>query len=218
MAALRVVLADDSALFREGLVALLDASGVAVLAQTGEAAEIDRLVSETNPDALVVDVRMPPRQVDEGLRAARRVREEHPDVAVVVLSQHVDVVHALDLLGDPRGGIGYLLKDHVASIEELREALERVVAGDFVFDRDVVAELVGQRRHRGTLQALTPREREVLELMARGLSNGAIGRRLWITPGAVEKHVRGIFQKLDLPETPDDNRRVLAVMRYLAPP
>jgi serine/threonine-protein kinase PknK len=217
MAALRVVLADDSALFREGLVALLDACGVAVLAQTGDAEEVDRLVSETKPDALVVDVRMPPRQVDEGLRAARRVREEHPDVAVVVLSQHVDVVHALDLLGDRRGGIGYLLKDHVASIAELREALERVVAGGFVFDPDVVAELVGQRRHRGTVEALTPRERDVLELMARGLSNGAIGRRLWITPGAVEKHVRGIFQKLDLPETPDDNRRVLAVMRYLAP-
>ena len=169
MAALRVVLADDSALFREGLVALLDACGVAVLAQTGEAEEVDRLVSETKPDALVVDVRMPPRQVDEGLRAARRVREEHPDVAVVVLSQHVDVVHALDLLGDRRGGIGYLLKDHVASIAELREALEQVVAGGFVFDPDVVAELVGQRRHRGTVEALTPRERDVLELMARGL-------------------------------------------------
>jgi DNA-binding NarL/FixJ family response regulator len=218
MAALRVVLADDSALFREGLAALLGACDVAVLAQTGDAEEVDRLVAERKPDALVVDVRMPPRQVDEGLRAARRVREEHPDVGVVVLSQHVDVVHALDLLGDRRGGIGYLLKDHVANISELRDALERVVGGGFVFDPDVVAELVAQRRHRRTVEGMTAREREVLELMAQGLTNGAIGRRLWVTPGAVEKHVRGIFRKLDLPETPDDNRRVLAVMRYLAPP
>jgi DNA-binding NarL/FixJ family response regulator len=215
--ALRVVLADDSALFREGLAALLAAAGIDVAAQTADAGEIEQLVSTHCPDALVVDVRMPPRQADEGLQAARRVRRQQPEVAVVVLSQHVDVLHALDMLGDRQGGLGYLLKDHVANVEELRCTIERVVAGGFVFDPDVVAQLVHQRRHKPVVECLTPRERDVLALMAEGRTNRAIARMLWVTPGAVEKHVRSIFRKLDLPETPDDHRRVQAVMRYLAP-
>ena len=213
----RVVLADDSALFREGLAALLTFAGIEVLAQTDEAEEIEQLVGTHRPDVLVTDVRMPPRQVDEGLQAALLVRRRHPGVGVVILSQHVDVVHALDILADRQGGVGYLLKDHVANIDELRDAIERVMARDFVFDPDVVAELVQQRRLSRVISELSPREREVLALMAEGRTNAAIARTLWVTPGAVEKHVRSIFRKLDLPETPDDHRRVLAVMRYLAP-
>lgn len=213
----RVVLADDSALFREGLAALLTVAGIDVVAQTDDAEEIEQLVGTHRPDVLVTDVRMPPRQVDEGLQAARLVRRRHPGVGLVILSQHVDVVHALDILADRQGGVGYLLKDHVANIDELRDAIERVMARDFVLDRDVVAELVQQRRLSRVVAGLSPREREVLALMAEGRTNAAIARKLWVTPGAVEKHVRSIFRKLDLPDTPDDHRRVLAVMRYLAP-
>ncbi|MDX6561860.1 MAG: hypothetical protein QOD65_1674 [Gaiellales bacterium] len=213
----RVVLADDSALFREGLAALLTAAGIEVVAQTDDAAAIEELVGSHQPDVLLVDIRMPPRQVDEGLQAARQVRRLHPGVGVLILSQHVDVLHALDILGDRQGGVGYLLKDHVANIDELRDAIERVMAGHFVFDPDVVADLVQQRRHNRVVVDLSPREREVLALMAEGRTNAAIARRLWVTGGAVEKHVRSIFRKLDLPDTPDDHRRVLAVMRQLAP-
>jgi serine/threonine-protein kinase PknK len=213
----RVVLADDSALFREGLAALLTVAGVEVVAQTHDSEEVEQLVARHRPDVLVVDVRMPPRQVDEGLQAARRVRRDHPGVGVVILSQHVEVLHALDILGDRQGGVGYLLKDHVANIEELREAISRVMSGEFVLDPDVVADLVYQRRHNRLVEGLSPREREVLALMAEGRTNGGIARRLSVTPGAVEKHVRSIFRKLDLPDTPDDHRRVQAVMRHLAP-
>jgi DNA-binding NarL/FixJ family response regulator len=162
----RVVLADDSALFREGLAALLTIAGVDVVAQTDAAEEIEQLVGTHRPDVLVTDVRMPPRQVDEGLQAARLVRRRHPGVGVVILSQHVDVEHALDILADRQGGVGYLLKDHVANIDELRDAIERVMARDFVFDRDVVAELVQQRRLSRVVAELSPREREVLALRA----------------------------------------------------
>jgi serine/threonine-protein kinase PknK len=213
----RVVLADDSALFREGLAALLTVAGVEVVAQTHDSEKVEQLVARHRPDVLVVDVRMPPRQVDEGLQAARLVRRHHPGVGVVILSQHVEVLHALDILGDRQGGVGYLLKDHVANIEELREAISRVMSGEFVLDPDVVADLVYQRRHNRLVEGLSPREREVLALMAEGRTNGGIARRLSVTPGAVEKHVRSIFRKLDLPDTPDDHRRVQAVMRYLAP-
>jgi DNA-binding NarL/FixJ family response regulator len=213
----RVVLADDSALFREGLAALLTVAGVEVVAQTHDSEEVEQLVARHQPDVLVVDVRMPPRQVDEGLQAARLVRRHHPGVGVVILSQHVEVLHALDILGDRQGGVGYLLKDHVANIEELREAISRVMSGEFVLDPDVVADLVYQRRHNRLVEGLSPREREVLALMAEGRTNGGIARRLSVTPGAVEKHVRSIFRKLDLPDTPDDHRRVQAVMRHLAP-
>jgi serine/threonine-protein kinase PknK len=213
----RVVLADDSALFREGLAALLTVAGVEVVAQTDDSEEVEQLVARHRPDVLVVDVRMPPRHVDEGLQAARVVRRDHPGIGVVILSQHVAVLHALDILGDRRGGVGYLLKDHVANIEELREAISRVMSGEFVLDPDVVAELVYQRRHHRLVEGLSPREREVLALMAEGRTNGGIARRLSVTPGAVEKHVRNIFRKLDLPETPDDHRRVQAVTRHLAP-
>jgi DNA-binding NarL/FixJ family response regulator len=213
----RVVLADDSALFREGLAALLTVAGVEVVAQTHDSEKVEQLVARHRPDVLVVDVRMPPRQVDEGLQAARLVRRHHPGVGVVILSQHVEVLHALDILGDRQGGVGYLLKDHVANIEELREAISRVMSGEFVLDPDVVADLVCQRRHNRLVEGLSPREREVLALMAEGRTNGGIARRLSVTPGAVEKHVRSIFRKLDLPDTPDDHRRVQAVMRHLAP-
>jgi DNA-binding NarL/FixJ family response regulator len=145
------------------------------------------------------------------------VRRDHPGVGVVILSQHVEVLHALDILGDRQGGVGYLLKDHVANIEELREAISRVMSGEFVLDPDVVADLVYQRRHNRLVEGLSPREREVLALMAEGRTNGGIARRLSVTPGAVEKHVRSIFRKLDLPDTPDDHRRVQAVTRHLAP-
>ena len=164
---------------------------------------------------LVVDVRMPPTQTDEGLRAARDVRLASPGVAVMVLSQHIDVQHAVDLLGDRRGGIGYLLKDRVADVHELRDALTRIAEGGVVLDPAVVAELVGQQRHQPVVTLLTPREREVLALMADGSSNRAIARRLVVTEGAIEKHVHSIFRKLGLPDTPDDHRRVLAVVRYL---
>jgi DNA-binding NarL/FixJ family response regulator len=217
MTAPRVVLADDSALFREGLAALLTVAGIDVVAQTNDSQQIEQLVGAHQPDVLVVDVRMPPRQVDEGLQAARVVRRRHPCVGVLILSQHIDVMHALDILGDRKGAVGYLLKDHVATIDELRDAIERVMAGDFVFDPDVVADLVEQRRHGRVVARLSPRERTVLALMAEGRTNTAIARRLWVTPGAVEKHVRSIFRKLDLPDTPDDHRRVQAVMHYLAP-
>jgi serine/threonine-protein kinase PknK len=213
----RVILADDSALFREGLAALLTVAGTEVVAQTDDAAAIEELVGSHQPDVLLVDIRMPPRQVDEGLQAARQVRRLHPHVGVLILSQHVDVLHALDLLGDRQGGVGYLLKDHVANIDELRDSIERVMAGHFVFDPDVVAALVQQCRHNHVVADLSPREREVLALMTEGRTNAAIARRLWVTGGAVEKHVRSIFRKLDLPDTPDDHRRVLAVMRQLAP-
>jgi DNA-binding NarL/FixJ family response regulator len=212
---LRVVLADDSALFREGLAGLLSAGGIRVVGQTGAADEIVEMVAEHEPDVLVVDVRMPPTQTDEGLRAAREVRTRSPAVAVMVLSQHIDVQHAVDLLGDRRGGIGYLLKDRVADVHELRDALERIVDGGVVLDPDVVSELVGQQRLQPVVTLLTPREREVLELMADGSSNRAIARRLTVTDGAVEKHVHSIFRKLGLPDSPDDHRRILAVIRYL---
>jgi DNA-binding NarL/FixJ family response regulator len=215
MRPLRVVLADDSVLFREGLASLLGATEIAVVAQTGDPDAIVGLVAEHAPDVLVVDVRMPPTQTDEGLRAAGAVRAAHPAVAVMVLSQHIDVQHAVDLLGDRRGGIGYLLKDRVADVGELRDALERVADGGVVLDPDVVAELVGQRRHQPVVTLLTPRERDVLALMADGSSNRAIARKLVVTEGAVEKHVHGIFRKLGLQDTPDDHRRVLAVVRYL---
>jgi DNA-binding NarL/FixJ family response regulator len=217
MTAPRVILADDSALFREGLAALLAAAGIDVVAQTDDSEEIEHLVDTHRPDVLVVDVRMPPQQIDEGLRAARLVRRNHPGIGVLILSQHVDVEHALDILGDRQGAVGYLLKDHVANIDELRDSIQRIMAGAFVFDPDVVSELVQQRRHRQVVTGLTPREREVLVLMAEGRTNTAIARTLWVTPGAIEKHVRSIFRKLDLPDTPDDHRRVQAVMRYLAP-
>jgi DNA-binding NarL/FixJ family response regulator len=215
MKPLRVVLADDSALFRKGLASLLSAAGIEVIAETGVADEIVDLVASTGPDVLVVDVRMPPTQTDEGLRAARDVRLAHPGIAVMVLSQHIDVQHAVDLLADRRGGIGYLLKDRVTDVDELRDALTRVAEGGVVLDPAVVSELVGQQRHRPVVTLLTPREREVLALMADGSSNRAIARRLVVTEGAIEKHVHSIFRKLGLPDTPDDHRRVLAVVRYL---
>ena len=213
---MRVVLAEDSVLLREGLVRLLTEAGCAVVAAVGDGEQLREAVREHRPDVAVVDVRMPPSFTDEGLRAALAVRAELPGTAVLVLSQYVEESYAGDLLATG-GGVGYLLKDRVSALEELSEALERVVAGGTVLDPTVVSQLFAARRAR-PLDRLTPREREVLGLMAEGLTNGAIARRLVVSLKAVEKHVPLILEKLDLPPSPDDHRRVLAVLEWLRRP
>jgi len=210
----RVVLADDDVLLREGLASLLERSGFEVVGQAGDAAELLALVRERAPALVVVDIRMPPTQTTEGLEAARVIRQELPQTGILVLSAHVEVEHAMQLLA---GGhrIGYLLKRRVTDVEEFVETLERIARGGSVVDPALVAELVAARRHHDPLAALSAREREVLALMAEGRSNAGIARRLWVTEGTVEKHVRSILVKLELPETGDDHRRVLAVVRFL---
>jgi DNA-binding NarL/FixJ family response regulator len=210
----RVVLADDDVLLREGLASLLERSGFEVVGQAGSATELLPVVRERLPDLVVVDIRMPPGHATEGLEAAREIRAELPDIAILVLSAHVEVERATDLLA---GGerTGYLLKSRVTDVEEFLETLGRIVRGGSVVDPAVVAELIAARRLDDPLEALSPREREVLSLMAEGRSNAGIARRLWVTPGTVEKHVRSILMKLDLPETDDNHRRVLAVIAFL---
>ncbi|WP_413450482.1 response regulator transcription factor [Georgenia phoenicis] len=210
---MRVVLAEDSVLLREGLVRLLEEAGCEVVAAVGDGEELVRAAREHRPDVAVVDVRMPPSFTDEGLRAALAVREELPATAVLVLSQYVEESYAGDLLATG-GGVGYLLKDRVSALAELSAALERLVAGGTVLDPTVVSQLFAARRAR-PLDRLTPREREVLALMAEGRTNPAIARELVVTPKAVEKHVSAIFDKLDLPPSTDDHRRVLAVLQWL---
>lgn len=210
---MRVVLAEDSVLLREGLVRLLEEAGCEVLAAVGDGEELLAAAREHRPDIAVVDVRMPPSFTDEGLRAALAVREELPGTAVLVLSQYVEESYAGDLLATG-GGVGYLLKDRVSALAELSQALERLVAGGTVLDPTVVSQLFAARRAR-PLDRLTPREREVLGLMAEGRTNPAIARALVVTPKAVEKHVSAIFDKLDLPPSTDDHRRVLAVLEWL---
>jgi DNA-binding NarL/FixJ family response regulator len=209
----RVVLAEDSLLLREGLVRLLDEAGATVVAAVEDGAALVAAVVEHRPDVAVVDVRMPPTFTDEGLRAAIEVRRRVPGTAVLVLSQYVEESYAADLLSGG-GGVGYLLKDRVARLADLVDALERVVAGGTVLDPEVVSALFARRR-RDPLTTLTPREREVLALMAEGRTNTAIGRALVIGPGAVEKHISSIFTKLDLPPSSDDHRRVIAVLTWL---
>jgi DNA-binding NarL/FixJ family response regulator len=214
--ALRVVVADDSVLLREGVVRILEDSGFDVVGQAGDGEELLRKVRAHKPDIGVVDVRMPPTHTDEGLRAARQIRDELPDVGVLVLSQYVEEAYASELLADNAAGIGYLLKDRVADIGAFADAVQRVAAGGSALDPEVVSQLLGRRRGDGDpLAALTPREREVLGLMAEGRSNGAIAAQLVVTERAVEKHVTGIFGKLGLAAAPEDHRRVLAVLRFL---
>jgi DNA-binding NarL/FixJ family response regulator len=213
-APLRVVLADDSVLLREGLARLLEESGFEVAGQSGDAEDLLRKVGAHRPDVAVVDVRMPPSHTDEGLRAAVQARRLVPRTPILVLSQYVEVSYADDLLADRRGAIGYLLKDRVAEITDFLDALHRVATGGTVLDPEVVAQLV-VRRGRDPLESLTAREREVLGLMAEGRSNTAIAKALVVSEGAVEKHVRSIFTKLDLPPDEEQHRRVLAVLAYL---
>jgi DNA-binding NarL/FixJ family response regulator len=211
----RVVLADDSVLFREGVARLLEDAGFEVVGQSGTAEDLLLKVRSYKPDVAIVDIRMPPTQTDEGLRAAKEIREKHPATAVVVLSQYVEPSYALELLQDSAEGIGYLLKDRVSDIGEFAAAVRRVADGGSALDPSVVAQLVGRRRRDDPLAELTTREREVLELMAQGLSNVAIAARIFVTERAVEKHVTSILQKLRLPAAPDTHRRVLAVLAFL---
>jgi DNA-binding NarL/FixJ family response regulator len=211
----RVVIADDSVLLREGLARVLVEGGFEVAAQAGNAYELQEAVRIEEPDVAIVDVRMPPTQTDEGLRAAKEIREEHPDVAVLVLSQVVEPRHAFELFRDRPEGFGYLLKDRVLEIDEFLESVRRVGKGGTAVDPEVVAQLMGRRRERDPLEDLSPREREVLTLMAEGLSNNGICGRLFLSPKTVESHVHSIFGKLRLPPAADDHRRVLAVLMFL---
>jgi DNA-binding NarL/FixJ family response regulator/class 3 adenylate cyclase len=213
--ALRVVIADDTVLLREGVVRLLTESGFDVVAQSGTADDLLRHVAMHKPDVAVVDIRMPPTHTDEGLRAAGEIRERFPGIGVLVLSQYVEAGYAMDLLSESAEGVGYLLKDRVSDIEQFAAAVRRVAEGGSALDPAVVSQLVGRKRQDDPLDQLTPREREVLELMAEGRSNQAIAERLFVTLRAVEKHVTSIFTKLGLPASSDDHRRVLAVLTYL---
>jgi DNA-binding NarL/FixJ family response regulator len=212
---MRVVIADDAVLFREGLARVLQAAGIEVAAQVGDAEQLLAQIRTDPPEAVVVDIRMPPTHTAEGLEAARRIRAEHPQLGVLVLSQYVEPHHAIQLLQDGAGGVGYLLKDRVADVGEVVDAVRRVATGGSVIDPEVVAQLVSRRRTRDPIQELTERERQVLALMAEGRSNQAIGERLFLSPKTVEAHVHSIFTRLDLHATPDDHRRVLAVLAFL---
>ena len=214
MSDLRVVLAEDDVLLREGLASLLERSGFEVVGQAGDGVQLLALVDAETPELVVVDIRMPPTHTAEGLDAAQRIRQEHPETGILVLSAHVEVEHAMELLAGGRG-IGYLLKSRVTDVDEFIDTLHRVARGGSVVDPGLVAELVAARHRDDPLAVLSPREREVLALMAEGRSNSGIARRLWVTEGTVEKHVRSILTKLTLPETDDDHRRVLAVLTFL---
>jgi DNA-binding NarL/FixJ family response regulator len=212
---LNVVVADDAVLLREGLVRLLSENGCTVVAAVGDGpALVDAIVTH-RPDVSIVDVRMPPSHTDEGLRAAVEARALVPRTPILVLSQYVDVSYADDLLADRVGAVGYLLKDRVAAIDEFLDAVRRVAAGGTVLDAEVVAQLLVRRRRDDPLRELTPREREVLALMAEGRSNVSIARELVVSDGAVEKHIRSIFTKLRLPPDTEQHRRVMAVLAYL---
>jgi DNA-binding NarL/FixJ family response regulator len=212
---MRVIVADDSVLLREGLVRLLEEAGMEVVGQAGDAEELLRKARAHKPDVAVVDIRMPPTHTDEGLQAARVIRSELPEIGVLVLSAYVEEQYAVDLLQDDAEGVGYLLKDRVGDLDRFVEAVRRVADGGSVLDPEVVSQMLGRHRSEDPLSDLTPREREVLALMAEGRTNAAIAAELVITERAVEKHVNGIFGKLDLAVTPEDHRRVLAVLTYL---
>ena len=212
---MRVVIADDAVLLREGVVRLLEEKGFDVVAQAGDAEDLIRKVNAHKPDVAVVDIRMPPTNTDDGLRAALEIRAALPDIGVLVLSQYVEEGYALELVGDSAGGVGYLLKDRVADVDRFVDSVRRVAEGGSALDPEVVAQLVGRARRDDPLAELTPREREVLELMAEGRSNNAIAEHMIVTERAVEKHVTSIFGKLGLAPAPEDHRRVLAVLAFL---
>jgi DNA-binding NarL/FixJ family response regulator len=214
MTGLRVLLAEDDVLLREGLASLLERSGYEVAGQAGAATRLLALAREAGPDLVVADIRMPPTHTTEGLQAARVIRDELPDTAILVLSAYAEVEHAMELLASGHR-IGYLLKSRIANVDEFLDALARILKGGTVVDPALVQELVAARRRDDPLQALSAREREVLTLMAEGRSNAGIARRLWVTGGTVEKHVSSILTKLNLHEADDDHRRVLAVITFL---
>ena len=213
--ALRTVIADDSVLLRDGLVRLLTDSGFDVVAAVGDADSLLDAVTEHSPDLCLVDVRMPPTHTDEGLRAAIEIRRRHPDIAVLVLSQYVEERYAGELLTGDVAGVGYLLKDRVIDVDDFLVSVRRVANGGSAIDAEVVSQILGRSQRSSDLDRLTPREREVLTLMAEGLSNGGIGQRLVISNGAVEKHISNVFMKLGLDAEESGNRRVLAVLTYL---
>src|SRR3954454_2400810 len=212
---MRVVIADDAVLLREGLIRLVEENGHAVVAAVGDGPSLVAAIAEHKPDVSIVDVRMPPSHTDEGLRAAVEARTLVPGSPVLVLSQYVEVSYAEDLLADRAGAVGYLLKDRVSEVADFLDGMQRVATGATVLDPEVVGQLLVRRRRDDPLRSLTPREREVLGLMAEGRSNTAIARKLVVTDGAVEKHVKNIFTKLDLPPDDEQHRRVLAVLAYL---
>jgi DNA-binding NarL/FixJ family response regulator len=211
----RVVIADDAVLIREGIAHVLTESGLEVVDQVGDADALLASVRDTRPDVALVDIRMPPTHTDEGLRAAREIRLRYPETAVLVLSQHLEPDYALRLVEERPEGVGYLMKERVGRVQQLLDAVQRVAAGECVVDRAVVDELLARRRRVDPLADLTRREREILALMAEGRSNQGICRTLWLSPKTVETHIRGAFAKLGIREAAEDNRRVLAVLTYL---
>ncbi len=212
---MRVVIADDAPLIREGVARLLAENGVDVVDQVGDADAALASVRDLRPDVALVDIRMPPTHTDEGLRAAREIRSRYPDTAVLVLSQHLESDYALQLVEEKPERVGYLMKERVGRVEQLLDAVQRVAAGECVVDRAVVDELLARRRRVDPMEELTSREREIIALMAEGRSNQGICRALWLSPKTVETHIRGAFAKLGIKEAPEDNRRVLAVLAYL---
>jgi DNA-binding NarL/FixJ family response regulator len=212
---MRIVIADDAVLLREGATRLLEEAGFEVVAQAGDAEDLLRKVRAHTPDVAIIDVRMPPDNVDDGLRAALTIREELPDVGILMLSQYVEDRYLGELLAGGAEGVGYLLKDRLADVDRLTEAVQRVAGGGSVLDPEVVAQMLGRSREAGPLDSLTDREREVLGRMAEGRTNRAIAEELFVSERAVERHVTSIFSKLDLPAGEQDHRRVLAVLAYL---
>jgi len=212
---MRVVIADDNLLVRAGAAALLRDAGIEVAAEASDAEELLRDVEDHRPDVAIIDIRMPPTHTDEGLRAAHRIRERHPGMGILILSEHVEVGTALQLLALSPERLGYLLKHRVGELEDFVGTLRRVAGGGSALDAQIVARMLAANHNTGPLRSLTPREREVLELMAEGFSNQGIAERLAITVRSTEKYVSSIFSKLDLPDTPSEQRRVLAVLRYL---
>jgi DNA-binding NarL/FixJ family response regulator len=215
MTATRVVIAEDQALLRQGIVRLLGDAGFEVVAEAADAPDLLRKVAAHKPDVAIVDVQMPPDNTDDGLRAAMQIRASQPDIGVLVLSQYAEERYAVDLIGSDAAGVGYLLKDRVTDFKLFADAVRRVAAGGSVLDPTVVAHMLGRRRRDDPLEGFTPREREVLELMAEGRSNKGIAEALVVTPHAVEKHVTSIFNKFGVATGPEDHRRVLAVLRFL---
>lgn len=215
---MRVIICEDSALLRAGLVRLLNEAGHDVLADVGDAEELQRTVGKDLPDLVLVDVRLPPSQTTEGLQAALQIRQRHPEIAVLVLSQYVEERYAVDLITQGAQGVGYLLKERIGAVREFTEALAQVGAGGTVIDPEVVAQLLGRRRQGNRVDSLSPRELEVLRHMAEGRSNRGIAEDLVLTRGAVEKHISSIFDKLSLTDVASDNRRVRAVLTYLGGP